>query len=218
MVVGVDRVSAPFAADTAFRIVDRCYRKRRAHILERKSFGNQFGRIELYADCRLLLPTDQDLGDTGDLADLLGEFCLDVVIDFRQRKGIRGRAEQKDGRVCRIDLAIGGRARKIFWQLPARRVDRGLDVVCRSIDIAFEDELNRNRRRADDAGRGHLRNARDLCKLCFQRLGHRRGHGVGACAGQGRVDLDGGEIDLGQGRHRQARIGDKTNEQHANHQ
>src|SRR5262249_32674646 len=52
----------------------------------------------------------------------------------------------------------------------------------------------------------------------FQRLGHRRCHRVGACAGQGGVDLDGGEIDLGQGGHRQARIGDKAGEQHAPHQ
>jgi len=49
--------------------------------------------------------------------------------------------------------------------------------------------------------------------LCFQRLGHCRSHGVGACAGQAGVDLDGREIDLGQGCHRQAWIGDKPDEQ-----
>ena len=175
-------------------------------------------RVELNADGRFLLAADEHLGDAGDLADLLGELGLDVVVDLRQRQRIRGRAEQEDRRIRRIDLAIGGRAWKIFRQLAAGCVDRGLHVVCRGIDIAFENELNRDRRRADDAGRGHLRNAGDLRELRLQRLGHSRGHSVGACAGQRCVDLDGGEIDLGQGRHRQLRIGDKADEQHTHHQ
>ena len=52
--------------------------------------------IELDADRGLLLAADRDLGDAGDLADLLGELGLDIVVDLGQRQRVGGGAEQQD--------------------------------------------------------------------------------------------------------------------------
>ena len=41
-------------------------------------------------------PPIEHLRDAGDLADLLGELGLDVVVDLGQRQRVGGRAEQQD--------------------------------------------------------------------------------------------------------------------------
>ena len=217
LVVGVDGVGAAVAVDIALRAVDRRDRDLAADILQRQALGDEFRRVDLDPDGRFLLAADDDLGDAGDLADLLGELGVDGIAHGGQRQRVRRRRQQQDRRVRRIDLAIGRRRGEVFRQLAAGGVDRGLHVVGGGVDRAVEVELDRDRGRPEIAGRGHLRDAGDLRKLALQRLRDRRGHGFRAAAGQGGGDLDGREVDLRQRCYRQQRIGDEADEQDAGH-
>ena len=67
-----------------------------AHVLQRDVLGDQLGRIELDADGGLLLAADGDLADAGDLADLLGELGVGVVVHLDQRQGVGGHRQQQD--------------------------------------------------------------------------------------------------------------------------
>src|SRR6185437_3532321 len=188
-----------------------------ADILQRQALGDQFGGIDLDPDRRLLLATDRDLGDAGNLADLLGELRVDRVADRGQRQGVRGRRQQQDRRVRRIDLAIGRRRGEVLRQLSAGGVDRALHVIGGAIDAAVEVELDGDGRGSEITGRGHLGDAGDLGELSLQRLRYRGGHGFRAAARQGRGDLDGREVDLGQRRDGKQWIGNETDEQDAGH-
>ena len=218
LIVGVNREGARPAVDRALGLGQRRDRERRAHILERKPFGDELGGIELDADGGLLLAADGHLGDAGDLADLLGELGLDIVVDLGQRQEFRGRGEQENGRIRRIHLAISRRTRQILRQLPAGGVDRRLDIGRGRVDVAVEVELDGDGGRAERARRRHLRDAGDLRELRLERLGDRGGHGVGTGAGELGGNLNGGEIDLRQRRDRQSRISDDADEQDADHQ
>src|SRR6185437_8224306 len=77
LVVGVDRVGPPLAVDIALRAIDSSERDLTANVLQRQNLGHELGRIELDADRWLLLAADDDLGNTRDLADLLGELGVD---------------------------------------------------------------------------------------------------------------------------------------------
>jgi hypothetical protein len=82
LVVGVDRVGALRAVDIALGAVDGGDRDLAAHVLQRQALGDELGRIDLDADRRLLLAADDDLRDAGDLADLLRELGVGVVVDL----------------------------------------------------------------------------------------------------------------------------------------
>ena len=135
LIVGVDREGARSAVDRALGLGQRRDRERRAHILERQPFGDEFGGIELDANGGLLLAADAHLGDAGDLTDLLGELGLDIVVDLGQRQEFRGRGEQENRRIRRVHLAVSRRTRQILRQLSAGGVDRRLDVGRRRVDV-----------------------------------------------------------------------------------
>ena len=59
-------------------------------------------------------PPIADLADAGDLADLLGELGIGVVVDLGQRQGVRCHRQEQDRRIGRVDLAIGRRRRQIL--------------------------------------------------------------------------------------------------------
>jgi hypothetical protein len=77
-----------------------------AQILEREAEGSDLRRVDLDAHGRLLLAADLDVGDAGDLADVLVENILGIVIDLGQRDRVRGQSEDKDRRVRRINLTV----------------------------------------------------------------------------------------------------------------
>ena len=62
-----------------------------AHVLERQARGDELGGVELDAHGRLLLAADRDLADAVELADLLGELGVGVVVDLGQRQRVGGR-------------------------------------------------------------------------------------------------------------------------------
>ncbi len=62
---------------------------------------------------------------------------------------------------------------KLVGKLAARRVDRGLHVPSRGIDVATKVELQSDSGRSQLADRSHLVDAGDAAKLPFQRGRHR---------------------------------------------
>ncbi len=88
LIVGVDRVLALVAVDVALRAVDRRDRDLVANVFQRQALGDQFRRIDLHADRRLLLTADDHLRHAGNLADLLCELGVDRVAHRGERQGI----------------------------------------------------------------------------------------------------------------------------------
>ena len=110
------------------------------------------------------------------------------------------------GRIRGIHLAVGGRSGQVLRQLSARRIDAGLHVLGRGIDVAIQVELQGDVALTREIGRGHLRQAGDLGELVLERSRHRGRHGLGTRARQLCRDLDGREVHLRQRCHRQQRI------------
>ena len=148
---------------------------------------------------------------------MLGEDVLGRVVDVDDRRDVRLNGQDEDGRVGRVDLAIGRRTRQVLRQLPGGGVDRGLDVVGGGVDVAVEVELDGNRRRAERARRRHLRDAGNLRDLPFKRLCDRGRHGVRRCARQLRRNRDGRKVDLRQRSDRQQRKSDQADQKHRDH-
>ena len=189
----------------------------RPHVLELQPLLDQLRRIDLNAYGGRLLAADAHEGDAGDLAEVLGEDVFGGVVDVDDRRDVRLNGQDEDGRVGRVDLAIGRRTRQILRQLSRGGVDRGLDVVGGGVDVAVEIELDGDRGRAERTRRRHLRDARDLRDLTLERLRDRSRHRVRGSAGQRRRDGDGRKVDLRQRRDRQRREGDEADQEHRNH-
>ena len=140
--------------------------------------------------------------------DALREVGLGVFVDRRDRQRVRGEREEEHREIGRVDLAERRRRRHGRRQLrarprrspnsrPARRRrcrGRALNWMVMRVDALA-------------AHRGHLVDAGDGRELLLEHRRHRRGHGLRARAGQLGRDLDGGEVDVGQRRHRQQAVG-----------
>ncbi len=131
-------------------------------------------------------------------------FCamrdVDQILDFGERHGFRGDAEDQHRRVGRIDLGVNRRRRQILRQQILRRADRRLHFLLGHIDGQRQVELQGDDRGAGGTGRGHLAQARHLSELLFQRRGDGRGDHLGACSGVEGLHLDGRIGDFGQRR------------------
>ena len=173
LIVVVDREGACRAVDAAFRTVRRDVGDRCAQVFEADAHRGKLLGIDLDADRRLLLSEDVDLGDPGDLADVLDQDIFRIVIHRRDRQRVGMDGEDQDRRIGRIDLSVIGRRRKVLRQLAAGGIDRGLDVARGRIDVAVEVELHRDRADAEHAGRGHLRDAGNLRELPLERRRNR---------------------------------------------
>ena len=88
LIVGVDREGARRPVDAAFRAVRGHGRDDSAHILQTEPHGRELRRIDLDADCRLLLSADADLSDAGDLADVLDQNVFRIVVHRGDRQGV----------------------------------------------------------------------------------------------------------------------------------
>ena len=67
--------------------------------------------------------------------------------------GVGGQRQDQDRRIGWVDLAIGRIAGQVGRQLAAGGVDGGLHVAGGGVDIAVQIELQRDRGRAQRAGR-----------------------------------------------------------------
>ncbi len=217
LVVGLDGEGLLGTDQRAFGAVDGRDADLRAHVLELQPLFDQFGGIDLDPYGRGLLAADPHEGDARDLAQVLGEDIFGGVVDVDHWRDVRLNGQDEDRRVGGVDLAIGRRTGQILRQLPGGGVDRSLDVVGGGVDIAVEIELDGDRRHAERARRRHLRDARNLRDLAFERLGDRGRHRIRRSARQRSRDRDGWKVDLRQGRDRQRREGDQPDQKHRDH-
>ena len=107
--------------------------------------GRKLCGIHLDADRRFLLPSDIDLRNSRDLADILDQDIFRVVVHRLDWQRVRMNGEKQDRGICGIHLSVIGRGRQVFRQLPAGGIDRRLHVIGRAVDIPVEVELNRDR-------------------------------------------------------------------------
>jgi hypothetical protein len=178
----------------------------------------ELGRVDLNAHGGLLLAADRDLRDARNLRNLLPKDVLGVIVDGRDREDVRMNCENENGRIGRIDLAVGGRRRQVLRQLTARRVDAGLHVLRCRVDVAIQIELQRDLRGAEHVGRCHLRQTGNLRELIFERRCDGGGHGFRARARKLGGDQYGRKVHLRQGCHRQQRKHDESHQKNASHQ
>ena len=189
-----------------------------AHLLERQPGRGELRRIDLDADCRMLLAADDDLGHPVHLGDLLSDEIVRVVVHGDERQGVGLRREDEDRRVRGIDLLVARRRRHLLGQRLAGDGDRRLDVLARGVDVAAELELDGDRGRVERAHRGELGDAGNLSELPLERCGDRGRHRLGAGALKRRVHRYGREVDLRQRGHRQERHRDQSDEADRRHQ
>ena len=218
LIVGVDLVGLPGAVQRSLRGVDARLHERGAKRFERDAVRRERDRIGLNAHGRLLTAADADQTDTAQLRQLRRETRVDEILDLRQRHR-RGRdRERQNRRVGGIGLAVDRRRRQVGWEITLGRVDRGLHLLLRDVDVEAQRELENDHRRAAGARRRHLVQPRHLAELAFQRRRDGGGHDVGARAGIEGEHLDRRVVDLRQRRHGKLRVGDEAGEQHCRHQ
>ncbi|MFI7801341.1 hypothetical protein PSFL_24390 [Pseudomonas sp. DD1] len=210
LIVGRQRRYAVAPIQRALGQVQARLLQHQADIGQGQADGGEFVRRGLYPDCRALLAGDADLADAVDLADLPGQQGLHVVAQFGAGHIVGADAEDQHRAVRRVDLTPGRQVGHIAGQFAGRRIDRRLHFLGGGVDALVEGELQGQQAGAQGAAGGHLGHAGDGTELHFQGRGHRRGHGVGAGAGQLGGDLDRRELRLRQWRDGQAREGDQA--------
>ncbi len=179
-----------------------------ADIVDRQAIGGERARIDLDAQRRPLAAGDRHQADAGNLRHFLRQPDVHKVLDLGQRQGLRGDGEDQDRRVGGIDLGVDRRRRQAGGQQAGRGVDRRLHLLLRDVELISRPNCSVDHRSAGRTDRTHLVQARHLAELPLQRRGHRRRHHLRTGAGIEGRNLDGGIIDLRQGRNRQEAIGD----------
>ena len=203
LVVGIDLIALVADIDAALRTVRIGAGERGADVFEADAVFVERLRDQLDADRRQRTAADHHLADAFDLRQLLREHGRGRVIEVAAGRGVRCQGQDQDRRVGRIDLAIGRIAAQAGRQVGARRVDRGLHVARRAVDVAVQPELQRDARGSDRARRRHLGDIGDLSEMPLERACDGRGDIFRARAGQCRLDRDRRKIDLRQRRDRQ---------------
>ena len=218
LIVGVDGVVLACAVEAAFCRVETVAGECVAEVFEVDAVGGKGGGVGLDADGGFLSAGDADEADAGDLGDLGGEAGVGEVFDLREGHLVRGEREGKDGCVGGVGLAVDGGRWQVGGQEALGGVDGGLHLLLGDVDVECELELHDDDRDAAGAGGGHLAESGDLAELAFERRGDSGGDDVGAGSGVEGEDLDGGVVDLGQGRDRQLEVGDGAGQEDRHHE
>ncbi|MET3788811.1 hypothetical protein ABIC24_006438 [Methylobacterium radiotolerans] len=215
LVVGVELVAAVARVDLALGRVGVGRGERGADALEADAVVEQGRGIELDPHGRQGRAADIDVADARQLRQLLLHHGGGGIVDLAAGQGLRGHAEDDDRRVGGVELPVGRVLPERGRQVGAGRVDGGLDVAGRAVDVAVQAEQQHDPGRAEGVRGRHLVDVRDGAEPPFERRRHRGGHGVGRGAGHLRLDEDDREVDLRQRRHRQLQEGEQPGEQHA---
>ena len=148
-VVGVDRIGAQRAIESALRRVDIGIADGGAQIVDVEAMGGKRAQIGLDPDGGALAASDMDDADAGQLRDLLRQPRIGDILDLGQGQGPRRHRQGEDRRVRRVDLEIDRRRRQVRRQQVAGAVDRRLDFLLGDVEVEIEVELQ-----IDDGGAG----------------------------------------------------------------
>ena len=173
------------AFQVALRQVGRGVDQRGAHVLQADAARGQRVGVHLHVHRRDLLAGDVDLRHAAHPRERLRQHVVGVLVESvdRHRVGADRVDQDRRGWPGWSCGKVGGWAGS-----SAAARSAALIAVCTSlrgaVDVARQVELQRDRGRAEAAGRGHLGEAGDGGELLLQRRGDRGGHGVRAGAGQ----------------------------------
>ena len=209
-VIGIDLEGLAGLLDVALGAVGIGGADRGAHIFQADAVFVEGAGIELDADGRRRGAVERDIADARNLRQLLLDDVAGLVVDLPGRQGLGGHGQDQDGKVGRIELAVGGVGAQPPRQVGARGIDRGLHVTGGAVDVAVDVELQHDLGGIDVAARRHLGDAGNGAQMPLQRRRHAGRHGFGRSAGLGGADRDGGNVDIGQRRHGQQEIGAKA--------
>ncbi len=187
-------------------------RQHGADVFEAEPVGVELRGVDVDAHRRQRAAAHDHLADAVDLGKRLLQQGRRHVIEAPAAVHLGREGEDEDGRVRRIHLPILRVVGQVGGEVSAGCVDRRLHVARGAIDVPVQVELQDDGGRSEIARRCHLRHAGDAAELPLERGGDRRGHRLRAGSRQRSLHADGGEIDLGKGRHRQLRKGDRTRE------
>ena len=218
LIVGPDHPGLVAVVQRAFGLIDVLRRHRSAHRFQADVELVQQVGIGLDAHRGLRRSPHKDLADALNLRQLLAHDRVGHVVHLVLRHGVGGHHQNHDRGVGGIDLAIGRIAGQIGGQISARRIDGGLHVARRRIDVAVQVELHGDAGGAQLARRGHLVDAGDAAELPLQRSRHRGSHRLRTGARQRRADRDHREIDLRQRRNRKLHVGQGAGQKQGNGQ
>ena len=93
LIVGADLKTLRRAVEAALGGVETGRRERRAHVLQIEAIGGELRGIDLDAHGRLLAAADGHGADARQLGNLLREARVRIVLDLRQRHGVRRQRE-----------------------------------------------------------------------------------------------------------------------------
>ena len=145
LVVGEDVRGHDAIGDLAFGQVGVLQAQHGLQIRKGESIAGQLRGICVHAHGRQRAASDSDLPYALYLRQLLLDDGGGFVIQFVGTVFVRGKAEDHDRRIGGIDLAIGRIARQVGGQIGSRRIDGGLHIARRAIDVAAEVKLNGDR-------------------------------------------------------------------------
>ena len=119
-----------------------------ADVFERNVARCRGHRIDLDTYRKFLRAVDQNLGDAGELRNLLRQRDLAVFVHDRERLGLGVETDIENGKVAWIDLPEARRNRHLNRQPSRRHRQCSLHIQRSAVDIAVEIELDRDGRDA----------------------------------------------------------------------
>ena len=184
-----------------------------AHVLDAQAQAGERGRVDLHAHGGLLAAAHEHLAHALHLGDLLRQDGVGGVVDLGRAAGVFEVSERiRMGASAGLTLRKLGRVGRFGGRSPAA----ALMAACTSRAAASTSRSRSNCRvkLTEPSELTEVISVRPAMrpKRRSERGGHRRGHGLGAGARQGRVDVDGGEVDPRQRRDRELGVGGAARE------
>ena len=207
LVVAGQRVKQIAVFHAAFGRIHIHLAEQRADILQAQAGGGELGRVDLDPHGGFLRARDDDLADPFHLAEALADNFISEFKDGGGQEAVGGHAQDQNGRVGRIDLAIGRRPRQVERQFAGGGIDGGLDIARRAVHRPVQIKLKGDVAAAQAADGSHFIDARDLSQPPFQGRGERGGHRGRVGSGQTSEDRDHRIIHARHGGDRERAIG-----------